>query len=126
MKKYFVAFVILCSFALIISCEKIPNSDYFTAITCDEPDDTLNTYNLKIATILNDNCALSGCHDVETAKKAIILTDYMNSVNAFENHPVLCSIHQDGSCAKMPRKADKLSDDKIHDLTCWAKNGYPE
>jgi len=126
MKKLIFLVVVIAAAAAAPSCKKMPNEDFYPTVSCDEPDDSLNTYSLKISTILNTNCAKSHCHDATTHKHKVNMEGYANAVNSFKTQHVLCAINHEKNCTPMPKNADKLSDADIHDLTCWAKNGYPE
>jgi hypothetical protein len=95
-------------------------------ITCNDPDDSLNTYSLKIGGIFNASCVRSGCHNSDSHKAKVNLEGYSNCVSTFNNKKVLYTIYQEKGCKKMPKGGSKLSDDVIHDITCWAKNGYPQ
>lgn len=111
----------------ISSCkedEGAANDTFYSRVTCNESDDTLNTYNGKIKTILNTNCAISSCHAGSNIKAGKNYSNYTQAVNSFSN--TLCSVYREGGCDPMPDGAAKLSDADIHDLTCWAKNNFPE
>lgn len=118
--------IVLLLLLIFISCrKKHPNDYYYDGVSCNEPDDSLNTYSLKIGSILTTNCVSSGCHNSSSHKKKIDLEGYTNSVSSFNDKPILCAIYQDKGCKSMPKGGSKLSDDVIHDITCWAKNGFP-
>ncbi|MFN8297827.1 MAG: hypothetical protein U0T75_01880 [Chitinophagales bacterium] len=119
-----VAVVALLFFAASCSKEK-DNSKYFDQVSCNEADDTLNHYDGKIKTILNMNCAKGGCHDAASHEEGINLSNYASAVTGFKDN-ALCTIYQDAGCKPMPEGSPKMSDATIHDLTCWAKNGYPQ
>ena len=127
MKKIFLAIAILSIIFYTNSCKKDSTSSelsqYTNAVTCNEADDTLNTYNHKIKTILDNNCATGGCHDAGTQSKGRDYSNYSASKSALDAS-AFCAINH-GSCNAMPQGAPKLSDADIHDLTCWAKNNYP-
>ena len=114
--------ILMISFS---SCKKEPNDNYFDSITCNDPDDSLNTYNQKIGEIFNLNCVHSGCHDNGTHKGKVNLDGYDNCVSSFNKKKILCSIYQDKHCKPMPKGGGKLSDAVLHDITCWVKNNYP-
>lgn len=127
MKSIKIFLLIFFLFQLIfISCrKKHPNDYYYDGVTCNDADDSLNTYSLKIGSILTSNCVLSACHDNSSHKKKVNLEGYTNAVSSFNNKPVLCAIYHDKGCKAMPKGGSQLSDQAIHDITCWAKNGYP-
>ena len=106
------------------SCKKDSLSQYTDAVTCNETDDTLNTYNQKIKTLLNNNCANGGCHDASTRAEGKDYSSY-SAAKSCLGASAFCSINHGSGCKNMPQGAAKLSDADIHDLTCWAKNNYP-
>lgn len=123
-KLFFLAVIVIAT--TYSSCKKDSNNSYYDNVSCNEPDDSLNTYSLKIEVILNSSCVRSGCHNSESHKKKINLEGYDNSVSTFNKKPVLCAIYHSKGCKPMPKGSSKLSDEEIHDITCWAKNGYPQ
>lgn len=126
MKQSIFLLVMLAVIICLLSCKKTPNADYYDSVTCNDPDDSLNTYSLKIGGIFNSSCVRSGCHNSDSHKAKVNFEGYSNCVSTFNNKKVLCAIHQDKGCRKMPKDGSKLSDDAIHDITCWSKNSYPE
>lgn len=126
-KKFSFAMAGVCMALLFVaSCSKEKeNSKYFDQVSCTEADDTLNVYSGKIKTILDLNCAKSGCHDAASHEEGIDFSTYAAAVTGFKDN-ALCTIYQDGGCKPMPEGSPKLSDATIHDLTCWAKNNYPQ
>jgi len=117
-----IAFLSLC----IDSCKKEKSlTNYTDAVTCNEADDNLNIYNGKIGLLLNTHCASSGCHSAGSHKAGRDFSTYINAKSGFDAES-LCSINHDSGCEAMPDGAAKLSNDIIHDLTCWVKNGYPQ
>lgn len=118
--------VCLCALVVFVnSCKKEDNSDFVNRVTCNEADDSLNTYNGKIKILIDGNCAKSGCHDAISHEEGIDLSTYNGAVSGF-NDDGLCTIYREGGCKPMPQGASKLSDPIIHDLTCWVKNNYPQ
>jgi len=55
-----------------------PSNDPIVSMDC--PSDTVYFQN-TILPILVSNCAMSGCHDQESAREGIVLTDYMQIIN---------------------------------------------
>ena len=125
MKKLFWLLFIPVGLCFHSSCTKDktpPPAD----VTCDGIDPAANTYNLRIKTILDAECATVGCHDNFVASFSIRLNNYANSQEAFETKNSLCSIKQTGGCLPMPQGRDKLADSLITYIQCWANNGYQE
>lgn len=55
-----------------------PSNDPIVSMNC--PSDTVYFQN-SILPILVSNCAMSGCHDQQSAREGIILTDYVSIIN---------------------------------------------
>ena len=123
-KSLFLLLLFICF--SYFSCKKEPNDSYYDSVSCNDSDDSLNTYSLKIGAIFNANCARSGCHDNSTHKGKVNLEGYDNCLATFGKKHVLCAIYHDKGCKPMPKGGSKLSDDVIHDITCWAKNNFPK
>lgn len=110
----FVIFIIACNTDLInhsvdAVCTKVP------------------TYTKDAAAIIDNNCALSGCHGASGAKAGIHLDGYTNASKEFLNNlENLASIHHDKGVKSMPRGSAKLNDSLINVLDCWVKNGCPQ
>lgn len=127
MKKLLLSAAVVGALFAVNSCtkeEEKSNADYYSDVTYNEADDTLNTYNGKIGVILSSNCAGSGCHNALSKEEGKDFSTYAASKASFDG--VLCTVYQDGGCKPMPENAAKLSDADLHDLTCWAKNGFPQ
>lgn len=88
--------------------------------------DSNNTYNLRIKTIIDGNCAYVGCHDGTYASGGVVMQDYTGTKSAFTNKNALCTIKQDGNCLAMPQGSDKLADSLITYIQCWSENGYAQ
>jgi restriction endonuclease S subunit len=118
LKFTFFALVIIT----LISCSK-DTTDYAGIAVCTG---TTPTYTNSIATILNTNCALSGCYN-NSAKKGIDLSNYNLASNQFKtNSNNLISIHHGSGVEAMPQGRAKMSDADINKLDCWVKNGCPQ
>lgn len=125
MKHIFLVGFILALTAL--ACNKdSSSSDYLDQADCSGIDASTNTYSLSIKTILNNNCATSGCHNAATTAEGIDLSSYSAAKDAFERTECLCSIHHGSGCKPMPDGGGKLSDALIQKIDCWAKNGYAQ
>ncbi len=100
--------------------------DYASQANCSSLPAAVTSYELVVKPILDNSCAIGGCHDATTAAEGIDLTEYGKSKNAFENKQVLCSVHHGDGCVAMPQGTSKLDDATINVLDCWVKNDYPE
>jgi hypothetical protein len=61
-----------------------PSNDPIVSMEC--PSDTVYFQN-SILPILVSNCAMSGCHDQQSAREGIILTDYVQIINTGSVEP---------------------------------------
>ncbi len=110
----------------IISCKKSSsaNSDYLANAVCSG---TTPTYTADVASILNSNCANSGCHNSSSKAAGINLNDFTNAKNEFLNNSKnIIAIHHGSGADAMPKNASKLNDATINILDCWTKNSCPE
>lgn len=100
--------------------------DYLAEADCSQVDPIANTYAFSIKAILDNSCALSGCHDAATQQNGINFSTYASAKTAFETKNVFCAINHDDGCEPMPQGGTKLPQAVINMMTCWAKNGYPQ
>ena len=84
------------------------------------------TYTSEIRSILNQSCALSGCHTSSSANAGIDLSSYAASKSATQKSKFLPSIRHESGAEPMPVGAAKLDDATILTIECWIKNGTPE
>lgn len=118
------ATICIALFAGMISCKKTDKTDYAANATCTG---TTPTYTANIATILDANCASSGCHNASSAKAGIKLDNYANASDQFKNNNKnLIAIHHGNGVDAMPKGASQLSSTLINQLDCWVKNGCPQ
>jgi hypothetical protein len=112
----------LCSIVMINGCKKeSENTDFANSANCTG---VTPVYSGEIASIINSNCATSGCHGGGSSAAGINLSNYSNASNQFKNNSKnLASIHHASGVEAMPRGASKLSDATINKLDCWVKNG---
>ncbi len=88
--------------------------------------DTLNTYTKSVKEIMDNHCAIGGCHDDATAFSGVRLDTYENTVDAARNNPkFFCVI--DHSCTPvMPWLLPKLADSLITKIQVWKENCYAQ
>lgn len=104
---------------MVFSCKHAPLVQYdCTGLT--------PGYTAEIKPILDANCATSGCHSGSNPAKGIGLADYTDASAASANKNFLGAIQQLSGYIKMPKEADKLSDNEIKLIYCWIENGSPE
>lgn len=122
MKKAWALLPMAALFLLLNACEKEDDASKYTdAATCtgDVP-----TYSKDVKTIIDDNCAYSGCHSASSKAGKISLEGYSAASDEFLNGESLCTIYHD--CKPMPQGSAKLDDATIQLLTCWVKNDCPQ
>ncbi|MCP4442013.1 MAG: hypothetical protein GY810_24150 [Aureispira sp.] len=82
--------------------------------------DTLTvTYNTHMDTLLNNNCAFSGCHDGASQFPDLRTFGSIGSSNKFDR------VHARISEGTMP-PSGSLSTDQVQKVQCWKDNNYPE
>jgi len=127
MKIYSISALLLALLLALVSCRKDPkNPDYIKEANCAMVDANTNTYALFVRGIMNNSCALGGCHDANTQSSGVNLSDYAGVKKAFESQNLLCSVNHGKGCSAMPKGGQKLSADVLNRLACWARNGYPQ
>jgi hypothetical protein len=123
MKKRLLTLSMFAGMVAFTACKK-DAVDYAAQATCTG---SVPTYTSDIASILNTNCALSGCHNANSAKEGINLSAYEAASSQFINNSNnLISIHHGSGAKPMPEGRPQLSADLINKLDCWVKNGCPQ
>jgi len=108
-----------------IGCGKdSQNPDYINDADCSAVVTNTNTYTLAIKTIMDNSCALGGCHDSVTKEHDLDLSTYSGVKFGFQSHDLLCAVNHGSGCEPMPEGGSKLSQAVLDRLACWAKNGY--
>lgn len=104
---------------ILNSCQKEPNSNVdCTGVT--------PTYTTDIKAILDESCALSGCHNSTSQQAGIDLTNYADAKIISSQERFLAAIRHQNGFEPMPQNSAKLSDEKIDLLACWVENGSME
>lgn len=123
--RIFLQAAAVCFILLVSSCAK-DKAAKPSDVDCTTITQTDSTYNLKIKTILDDNCSSAGCHDDIFASAGVNLATYDGSKAAFQGGNVLCTVKQEQGCLPMPQGGAKLADSLITYLQCWSENNYPQ
>lgn len=89
-------------------------------------DTTGMTYATDIAPILNQSCALAGCHDATTKSFGHDLSSYQGSVTAANSNRLLGAINHSAGFNPMPKGLAKLDDCSISKITAWVNAGTPQ
>jgi len=100
------------------------NPDYIADANCSAVVANTNTYTLAIKDIMDNSCALGGCHDSATKSEGVDLSTYAGTKTAFESQNLLCAVNHGSGCEPMPKGSSKLPQATLDQLACWAKNGY--
>lgn len=119
MKKEFLFLVVVVVFGIIASCSKDSITTYVcTGIT--------PTYTDDIKAIMDNSCALSGCHSANSHEAGVDLSSYAKVKSATGSSNFLGSIQHKSGFQAMPQGAAKLDDNTIQLISCWVQNGTPE
>ncbi|PHN05083.1 hypothetical protein [Flavilitoribacter nigricans] len=84
------------------------------------------TYTENIKSIIDANCATSGCHNATARQNGIDLSTYSLVVSESNRDRFLGSIQQISGYDAMPQGRSKLSDANIQLISCWIENGQPQ
>lgn len=106
-------------FIFLVACAKEdPDMADCTGLT--------TTYTSDIKSILDANCATSGCHDAITHEQGMDYSNYVEAAQASHNTNFLGAIQHKRGYKPMPKDAPKLSATDIQLLTCWVQDGSPQ
>jgi len=93
------------------------------------PSGTCDTANMSYANninpIIQQNCAVSGCHNNATQAGGYSYETYNGLKQAINNGRLLGAINHNNGFVAMPQNAAKLSDCNIAKITQWVANGSP-
>lgn len=105
--------------AFVVSCQKEDIQTFdCTGVT--------PTYTADIKSIIDANCATSGCHNAASHQEGIDLSTYAKVKSESEKDRFLGAIQHKSGYQPMPDDAPKLSDALIQKISCWVQNGQPE
>lgn len=110
-------------FLLVIGLSTQCKKDEIEVIDCTG---VTPTYTANVKSILDANCATSGCHSSSSKRAGYDLSSYTTSKSAAGNDAFLGAVRHLSGYSKMPRGGSKLSDADIKTLSCWVQNGMPE
>lgn len=115
----FLTVALLFAVLLFIGCNKDDEG-----VMCDTTD---ITYTNTVATILNNSCAVSGCHvNGNEANAWFSLEGYTNAKGAADFGRMIGAISHDEGFSAMPKGFDKLDQCTIDKITAWVEAGAPE
>lgn len=87
---------------------------------------TTPTYTANIKSIMDRDCAGSGCHSSSAKRSGYDLSSYAGVSTAAKSKAFLGAIQHKSGYSKMPKGASKLSDADVKTVTCWVQNNMPE
>jgi len=82
------------------------------------------TYTATIKSILDANCAISGCHNASSKANGIDLSSYSGASTANSND-ILGAIEHASGYPAMPKGGSKLSTASRQAVYCWVQSGKP-
>jgi hypothetical protein len=116
----FVLMALLAMLSSLYSCSK-DKTEHPTATFCDTTQ--TYTYTIHVKPILDNSCAVSGCHNTAGAASGVVLDNYTDAKNATEKGRVICAMKYSTGCYPMP-PSGKLPDSLIRMVECWANTGF--
>ncbi|HTO15012.1 MAG TPA: hypothetical protein VLZ83_04540 [Edaphocola sp.] len=121
MKKISYFWIVITLISLYqIACNKDNKESMFPApISCDT---SIVTWSEDIQTIVNNSCAISGCHNRLSASNGYILDNYKGVKEIVDNHMFLAVVES----GEMPKDGNKLDSCSIAKIRVWINNGALE
>ena len=120
MRKYQLVFILTNFLFLILSFTSCKTDSITYDCTSIAP-----TYTDHIKSIMDVNCAYSGCHDASTKADGINLSTYATVAAESARSKFMGSMQQDGGYDQMPEGNSKLSTDNLQKIYCWIQSGTP-
>ena len=88
--------------------------------------DTTNlSYSADINPIIQENCAISGCHTNSTMAGSFTFETYTGFHQAVQHERLIGAIHHQSGFVPMPHNRPQLSDCDIAKITQWVSVGAP-
>lgn len=107
----------------LIGCYYDKEEELYPTGGCDTTD---VTFTVDVQPILNESCALSGCHDAATKSFGHDLSNYDGTVTAVNSNRFLGAINQEAGFNAMPKNMQKLDDCSIAIISAWINAGTPQ
>lgn len=83
------------------------------------------TFSASVKPILDQNCAISGCHDAATASHNIVLDNVAGAQTVARGGRLLGAINHASGFFEMPKGQSKLDDCSIQKISKWVAEGSP-
>ncbi len=117
-KNYFGA-AIMAAVLVLASCKK----DETVVYDCNG---VTSTYTANVKEIMDNSCAMAGCHDAISREKGFDLSSYNGVKAGAAASSFMGSMEHKSGFDAMPQGAAKLSDANLKTIACWIENGMPE
>ncbi len=123
MKSKLKKIAIISSFVVlsIASCKK--ESSTPTTYDCSG---LVPTYTADVKMILDNNCAISGCHNASSRADGRDYSNYSSVKSGSSSNAFMGSMQHLSGYKAMPQGRSKLSDAQLKTISCWIQNGTPE
>ncbi len=109
----------LCGWLILDGCSKDKAQQIFNC----ELTEKIN-FQDHIKPVIDQHCAVSGCHDAQTAAKGYDFSTYEGVKEQAESGQLLCAVKWE--CSNMPKGGDQLADSLLQQIECWVANQTPE
>jgi hypothetical protein len=103
---------------LVFSCKPDPVTYDCTGLT--------PTYAADVKSIIDNNCATSGCHSASSHANGKDYSTYALVKSGSEKNSFMGSMQHLSGYESMPKGASQLSDSLLQTISCWIENGAPE
>lgn len=121
-----ISFLLIGILIIFYACTN-KKADQIAPVTPGVNCDTINlSFAGDIMPILQQNCALSGCHDAATNSGGYTYESYAGFMEPINNGRLLGAINRQQGFVPMPKNAPKLSDCDIARITHWIEIGAPD
>lgn len=114
-----IAIVSLISIAVISSCKKESIIPY-------DCSGVTPTYITDIKPIMDNSCAISGCHSASSKADGKDYSSYASVKSSASSNSFMGSMQHLKGYESMPKGGSKLSDDQLKTIYCWIQNGTPQ
>jgi hypothetical protein len=104
---------------LFFACGKEDNNTY-------DCNGVTPTYTNDIKSVMDNSCALAGCHDAASKEQGYDLSNYSGVKAASAKDAFLGSMEHKGGFDAMPKGASQLSTATLQKIYCWIQNGTPQ
>lgn len=117
--KYSIIFIF--ALALLSSCYYDKAQEIYPAsVACDTTDVKYSTH---VVPILNQNCALGGCHNTASKAAGVAYDTHAETLITVNNNKLMNTIKHVSGFSQMPKGGSKLSDCDINKIQIWINKG---